>query len=64
LTFPGGEQDEQLHGLALDSQGLAVAEELVRSAVKPEVTEMINKAAQGTLLRGGVSLSVAGKRQI
>jgi hypothetical protein len=53
LTFPGGEQNEQLHRLTLDAQGVAVAEELERSAVKPEVTELIDEAAQGTLLRGG-----------
>ena len=53
LTFPGGEQNEQLQRLTLDAQGVAAAEELERSAVKPEVTELIDEAAQGTLLRGG-----------
>jgi hypothetical protein len=52
LAFPGGEQDEQLHGLTLYAQGVAVTKELERSAVKPEVTELIDEAAQGALLRG------------
>jgi hypothetical protein len=33
--------------------GVAITEELERSAVKPEVAELIDKAAQGILLRGG-----------
>ena len=53
LTFPGGEQDEQLQGLTLDAHGVAITEELERSAVKPEVAELVDEAAQGTLLRGG-----------
>ena len=53
LPFARGEQDEQLHGLTLNAQGVAVTEKLERSAVKPEVTELIDEAAQGTLLRGG-----------
>jgi hypothetical protein len=54
LTFPGGEQDEQLQGLTLDAHGVAITEELERPAVKPEVAELIDEAAQGILLRGGV----------
>jgi hypothetical protein len=53
LAFPRGEQDEQFQRLTLDAQGLAVTEQLERSAVKREVTEMIDKTAQGILLRGG-----------
>jgi hypothetical protein len=62
LTFPGGEQDEQLHRLALDAQGAAVAEQLERPAVEPEVTELIDKTAQGTLLRGG-SMTQCGRKK-
>jgi hypothetical protein len=47
LTFSGSEQDEQFQGFTLDAQGTAVAEELERSAVKPEVAELIGEAAQG-----------------
>ena len=47
-AFPRGEQDEQLQGLALHAQGLAVTEELKRPAVKAEFTELIDKTAQGT----------------
>ena len=54
LTFSRGEQDEQFQRLTLDAQGVAVAEELERSAVKPEVTELIDEAAQGILLCGGI----------
>jgi hypothetical protein len=64
LAFPGGEQDEQLQGLTLDAHGVATTEELERPAVKPEVAELIDKAAQGILLRGGVWLSVSGNSQI
>jgi hypothetical protein len=50
LTLSRGEQDEQLHGLTLYAQGVPVTEELERSAVKPEVAEMIDETAQGSLL--------------
>jgi hypothetical protein len=62
LTFPRREQDEQLHGLALNTQGAAVTEELERSAVEAELTELIDKAAQGTLLRGGIMTQSRRKR--
>jgi hypothetical protein len=62
LTFPGGEQNQQLHRLTLDAQRVAAAEELERSAVKPEVTELIDEAAQGTLLRGGSMTECLRKR--
>ena len=64
LTVAFGEQDEQLQRLTLDAHGVAITEELERAAVKPEVAELIDKAAQGILLRGGVWLSVSGNSQI
>jgi hypothetical protein len=47
------EPDEQLHGLTLDSQGVAATEEL-NSAVKAEFTVLGNKAAHGTSCTGEV----------
>ena len=52
LTFSRGKQDEQLHGLTLYAQGVPVTEELERSAVQPEVAEMIDEAAQGSSCGG------------
>jgi hypothetical protein len=62
LAFSRGEQDEQFQRLTLDAQGVAVTEELERSTVKPEVTEMIDKAAQGILLCGGSMTQCRRKR--
>jgi hypothetical protein len=41
---------------------MAVTEELERPAVKAEFTELIDKAAQGTLLRGGSMTQCRSKR--
>ena len=48
--------------LTFDTQGVAVTEELERSAIETELTELIDKAAQVTLLRGGFTTQARRKR--
>ena len=51
-----------LKKLTFDTHGVAVTEELERSAIETELTELIDKAAQVTLLRGGFTTQARRKR--
>ena len=63
VAFASGEQDEQLHGLALKFEDSACTTQLEASTVQPKVAEFKDDAGHGSTLCGGSIERFASIRQ-